>query len=133
MVIGSLCYFNLANVTFHDGPNLYAISTTISIILSIIASTNYVVLSLLDWTAGRFARFMRGFIGNVHSVSDSTIQASINTQVIFFQLVSLLGPPGPHYLAPVLDSDSMSMLADFNDLPTFKIDQCVQVFIQTLR
>jgi hypothetical protein len=31
LLIGSLRYFNLANVVFEDGPNLYAIGATVSI------------------------------------------------------------------------------------------------------
>ena len=34
LIIGSLRYFNSANLTFHDGPHLYAIVATVSILSS---------------------------------------------------------------------------------------------------
>ena len=73
------------------------------------------------------------FIGDIHSVSDSIVQVSTNTQVIFFQLIPL-GPPGSRYLVPGLANDNPSegheSYADLNDSPTFTIDPRVQPFIQ---
>lgn len=35
LLVGSLRYFNLANVTFEDEPNLYFVVTTVSILLPV--------------------------------------------------------------------------------------------------
>ena len=40
MLIGSLRYFNSANLSFEDGPDLYYINTTVSILLSASSSLN---------------------------------------------------------------------------------------------
>ena len=48
LIIGSLRYFNSANLTFHDGPHLYAIVATVSILFSVFASANYIIFSLLN-------------------------------------------------------------------------------------
>jgi hypothetical protein len=35
LLIGSLRYFNAADLSFDDGPNLYMISATVSVLLSV--------------------------------------------------------------------------------------------------
>ena len=46
-MIGSLRFFNLKDLTFHDQASLYFIITTVRAFISVFASMDYMIFSLL--------------------------------------------------------------------------------------
>lgn len=86
LVIGSLRYFNSANLTFDDGPNLYAITATVNIVfLFLRQQMTYFQFARRECIVDLLVPQMGyTFIGDIHSVSDSSYRLQIILKSIFF-------------------------------------------------